>query len=113
MMTRKQTTDPHPGDLFTVYLRDLVNPSHPMVRLADQVDWKQFEDAMAPVFADGQGRPSAAVRLVVGLLYLKVAYDLSDADVVAIWMENPYWQYFTGSVFFEHRPPIDSSTLTN
>ena len=113
MMTRNKTSDPHQGDLFKVYLRDLINPSHPMVRLADQVDWKQFEDAMAPVFADGQGRPSADVRQVVGLLYLKYAYDLSDADVVAIWMENPYWQYFTGSVFFEHRPPIDSSTLTN
>lgn len=113
MMTRNKTSEPHQGDLFKVFLRDLVDPAHPMVRLADQVDWKQFEEALAPVFADEQGRPSADVRLVIGLMYLKYAYDLSDADVVASWMENPYWQYFTGAVFFEHRPPIDSSSLTN
>ena len=82
--TQKDLVSPYQGDLFKLHLRDLVNPSHPMVRLADKVDWKQFEDAMAPVFADGQGRPSADVRLVIGLLDLKVACDLSDADVVAI-----------------------------
>ena len=113
MMTRNKTSDPHQGDLFKVFLRDLVDPAHPMVRLADQVDWNQFEEALAPVFADEQGRPSADVRLVIGLMYLKYAYDLSDADVVEFWVENPYWQYFTGAVFFEHRPPIDPSSLTN
>ena len=113
MMTRNKTSNAHQGDLFKVFLRDLVDPEHPMVRLAEQVDWKQFEEALAPVFADEQGRPSADVRLVIGLMYLKYAYDLSDADVVSAWVENPYWQYFTGAVFFEHRPPIDSSSLTN
>ena len=46
-------------------------------------------------------------------MYLKYAYDLSDEDVVAAWVENPYWQFFTGGTFFEHRPPIDSSSLAN
>ena len=113
MMTRNKTSTPHQGDLFKIFLRDLVDPAHPLVRLAGQVDWKQFEEALAPVFADEQGRPSADVRLAVGLMYLKYAYDLSDADVVSVWVENPYWQFFTGGTFFEHRPPIDSSSLTN
>jgi IS5 family transposase len=113
MMTRNKTTDPQQADLFKVFLKDIVDLSHPLVRLADQVDWKQFEEALAPAFADEDGRPSVDVRLVVGLMYLKYAYDLSDADVVAAWMENPYWQSFTGGTFFEHRPPIDSSSLTN
>ena len=46
-------------------------------------------------------------------MYLKYAYGLSNAGVVAAWVENPYWQYFTGGVFFEYTPPIDSSSMTN
>ena len=113
MMTRNNASDPRQDDLFKVFLKDLVDLAHPLVRLAEQVDWKQFEEALAAVFADEQGRPSADVRLVVGLMYLKYAYDLSDEDVVAAWVENPYWQYFTGGTFFEHRLPIDPSSLTN
>ncbi len=30
---------------------------------------------------------------MVGLLYLKHAYDESDESVVARWVENPYWQH--------------------
>ena len=113
MMTRNKTQDPQQGDLFKVLLRDLVDPLHPLVRLAGQVAWKHIEEALAPAFADEEGRLSADVRLAVGLMYLKYAYDLSDADVVAAWVENPYWQHFTGGTFFEHRPPIDSSSFTN
>jgi IS5 family transposase len=32
--------------------------------------------------------------------------------VVARWVENPYYQHFTGETFFQHRPPIDPSSLT-
>lgn len=110
---RQKASGPQQGDLFKVFLRDLVDPAHPLVRLAGQVDWHQFEVALAPAFADEEGRPSTVVRLAVGLMYLKYAYDLSDEDVVAAWTENPYWQFFTGGTFFEHRPPIDPSSLTN
>jgi IS5 family transposase len=49
---------------------------------------------------------------VAGLLYLQHAYRLSDEAVVARWVENPYYQHFTGETFFQHRPPIDPSSLT-
>ena len=39
-------------------------------------------------------------------------HDLSDDEVVERWVENPYWQYFCGFDFFQHRLPIDSSTIT-
>lgn len=113
MMTRNKAADLQQGDLFKVFLKNIVDVKHPLVRLAGQVDWKHFEAALAPAFADEAGRPSADVRLVVGLLYLKYAYDMSDEDVVVAWTENPYWQHFTGGTFFEHRPPIDPSSLTN
>ena len=49
---------------------------------------------------------------MAGLLYLQHAYRLSDEAVVARWVENPYHQHLTGETFFQHRPPIDASSLT-
>jgi len=66
----------------------------------------------AGFFPSRRGRPATSPRLVAGLLYLQHAYRLSDEAVVARWVENPYYQHFTGETFFRHRPPIDSSSLT-
>src|SRR5690625_399956 len=49
---------------------------------------------------------------MVALHYLKYTFDLSDEAVVQSWVENPYWQYFSGRKFFEHNLPIDSSSMT-
>ena len=52
------------------------------------------------------------LRLIAGLLYLQHAFDLSDEEVVTQWVENPYWQVFTGETFLQTEPPIDPSSLT-
>jgi len=31
---------------------------------------------------------------------------------VARWVENPYYQHLTGETFFQHKLPIDPSSLT-
>jgi IS5 family transposase len=49
---------------------------------------------------------------MVGLTYLGHAFGLSDEAVVARWVENPYWQYFCGETYFQHRLPINSSSMT-
>lgn len=51
-------------------------------------------------------------RLVVGLIYLKHAFDESDESVVARWVENPYWQFFCGLCYMQHELPIDPSSLS-
>ncbi|AEQ96607.1 transposase, degenerated [Xanthomonas oryzae pv. oryzicola BLS256] len=58
------------------------------------------------------GRPALPVRLMIGLLYLKHAYDLSDEAVCARWLENPYWQFFNGELMFQTRLPCNPSLLT-
>jgi hypothetical protein len=50
--------------------------------------------------------------LIAGLLYLQHAFDLSDEEVVWQWLENPYWQVFTGETYLQTEPPIDPSSLT-
>ena len=37
---------------------------------------------------------------------------LSDETIVSAWVENPYWQYFCGMGFFQHKLPIDPSSLS-
>lgn len=49
---------------------------------------------------------------MAGLLYPQHAFRLSDEAVVARWVENRYHQHFTGETFFQHRPPIDPTSLT-
>ena len=99
-------------DLLRPRLIDLIDPRHELVKLAALIDWEVFEREWAGFFPSGKGRPATEPRLVAGLLYLQHAYRLSDEAMVARWVENPYYQQFTGETFFQHRPPIDPSSLT-
>jgi IS5 family transposase len=49
---------------------------------------------------------------MVGLQLLKHTSNLSDEEVVAVWVENPYWQHFCGEQYFRHDLPIDPSLMT-
>src|SRR3984893_3702496 len=43
---------------------------------------------------------------------LKHTYDLSDEVLCERWVENPYYQFFCGEEFFQHRLVFDRSSLT-
>jgi len=107
---------PKPADnqnlLFSARLEQILNHNHSLFKLANAIEWFEFEETFGKLYDPGQGRPAKPIRLMVGLHYLKHAYDLSDEDVVARWVENPYWQYFCGFSHFEHELPIDSSLMT-
>ena len=85
---------------------------HELVKLAALIDWEVFEREWAGLFPSSVGRPATPTRLVAGLFYLQHAFRLSDEAVVARWAENPYWQHFCGETFFQHRLPIDASSMT-
>ena len=103
---------PEPDDLFRARLVEIIDMRHALVKLAALIDWEFFEREWAEFFPSEAGRPATPSRLVAGLLYLQHAYDLSDEAVVARWVENPYYQHFCGETFFQHRAPIDPSSLT-
>jgi IS5 family transposase len=98
--------------LFGARLSELLNPDHPLYVLAERIDWSQFDSAIDACYADELGRPGVNTRLMVGLLYLKHAFDESDESVVARWVENPYWQFFCGLCYMQHELPIDPSSLS-
>lgn len=111
MKPRKSASEDPQGALFKTELRYLVDERHPLVRLAGEVDWEQFDESFGLAYSDA-GRPGIPTRLMVALHYLKYTFDLSDELVVQGWVENPYWQYFSGEKFFQHELPIDPSSMT-
>ncbi len=98
------------ADLFRSRLDQILNREHPLFILGNQINWSAFEKKFGKLYAD-RGRPALATRLMVGLHYLKHAFDESDESVVARLLENGYWQYFCGFEFFIHRLPLDPSSL--
>ena len=99
-------------DLLRPRLIDMIDPRHELVKLTALITWKVFDREWSGFFPSATGRPATQPRLVAGLLYLQHAYRLSDEAVVARWVENPYYQHLTGETFFQHRSPIDPSSLT-
>jgi transposase, IS5 family len=105
-------TQPQTDQLFTPRLDELLKMSHPLIRLGQLINWEIIEREFAAHFSSGRGRPALRPRLVAGLLYLQHANDASDEAVVATWLENPYWQHFTGEEYLQTELPIDPSSLT-
>lgn len=103
---------PDQDDLLRARLVEMIDMRHELVKLGTLIDWDVFEREWAGFFPSHTGRPASLSRLIAGLLYLQHAYALSDEAVVARWAENPYWQQFCGETFFQHRLPIDPSSLT-
>ncbi|MGF6836226.1 hypothetical protein QF001_000663 [Paraburkholderia youngii] len=73
-------------DLFRHPLREQINLKHPLVRLAELINWERLSASMSASFVSGKGRPASSPRLIAGLLYLQHAFDLSDEDVVWQWV---------------------------
>lgn len=103
-----QSSSDRPGSQTP--LAPLLKPDHPLVKLANALDWNYFEVEFSMLSSE-VGRPALPARLMVGLHYLKALYDESDESVVEKWAENPYWQYFCGEQFFQHDLPCHPTSL--
>ena len=99
-------------NLFQTRLTDLINLGHPLVKLANEVAWNKMELEFENLYSE-QGRPSIPIRKIAGLLLLKEMFKESDESVVERWVENPYWQYFTGEDFFQNKQPFDPSEFVH
>ena len=111
-MALRETTQTADSDLFRQELCNIINLRHPLVQLSQKIDWQSCEEHFGGLYATGVGRPGHPIRLMVGLQLLKHTCNVSDEEVVATWVENPYWQYFCGEQYFRHDLPIDPSLMT-
>jgi len=107
-----QPRDDRQKDLFRPALEQIINMGHPLVRLGQQIDWGFLERRLGEVYRSHDGHPPLPIRLVAGLLILKHMHSLSDEQLCARWVENPYFQQFCGEEVFRHEAPFDRSSLT-
>jgi IS5 family transposase len=107
-----QPRDNRQKDLFKPALEGIINPAHPLVRLADRIDWGFLSARFGAVYAGGPGQPPLPTRLVAGLFILKHMHSLSDEALCERWLENPYYQYFCGEASFHHDLPFERSSLS-
>jgi IS5 family transposase len=106
---------PQPRDafqLFQAHFDQMLNPEHELIQLARKIDWPRFDAALAGSYSQDMGAPAKAIRLMVGLQYLKYTFNQSDESVVAHWVENPYWQYFCGYTHMQHECPLHPTSLS-
>lgn len=98
-------------ELFRAQLSQILNRRHPLLRLSEKMDWARLEAELDMPYRAGPGQPPLPTRLMAGLHYLKYAFDLSDERLVALWLENPYWQSFCGYEYLQHELPLHPTSL--
>ena len=124
-------------DFFRARLDSMIDMRHPLAVLTTRMPWAEIEASLAPLLAhkdrDGRlvqdcdlfgptaqlagaglsnaGRPRLALRLMVALLYLKHAFNLSDEELCERWSENVVWQFFSGMAYYEPRLPCDATQI--
>lgn len=98
--------------LFEQRLSSFLNPKQALFQLADSIPWQSLVSDLDCYFSHGPGQPPLPIRLIVGLLVISHMYRISDEQVVARWVENPYWQYFCGYDYFQIKSPCHPSSLT-
>ncbi|CAH2902853.1 MAG: IS1478 transposase [uncultured Paraburkholderia sp.] len=124
-------------DFFRSHLDAMIDLRHPLAVLANRMPWASIEATLAPMFerraregrvsaevdlfgvtpklagagVSDAGRPRLSIRLMVGLLYLKHAYNESDDSVCERWAESVYFQYFCGEEYFQPRLSCDPTNL--
>src|ERR1700739_784097 len=111
-MRPKQRDVTGENDLFRARLDQIINMKHELVRLAARIDWAWIDGEIAPLYSD-KGRPGIETRFMIGLLLLKHIYGLSDEGVCERWVYDPYFQHFTGEMFFQHAFPHERSDLSH
>lgn len=106
-----KTPETHQVKIFETPLVSFINLNHELVKLSQSIDWRSLEKEFEVYFSE-VGRPSVPIRKMVGLMLLKSLYNLSDEMMVARWIENPYYQYFTGEYVFQYNQPMDPADFS-
>jgi IS5 family transposase len=97
---------------FYSTFEEQLNHGHPLYLLANKIQWQIFEESFGKLYSR-EGRPAKPIRLMVSLLMLKHIRNLSDESVVEQWMENIYYQYFSGEKSYACGVPCEASELVH
>jgi len=59
-------------------LSDIIDKNHPLVKLANSIDWESIEEELSKAYPSTTGHPNKPIRLMVGLHYLRYMFNLSE-----------------------------------
>src|SRR5262249_2473774 len=93
-------------------LDQIIDLEHALVKLAQTIDWRFLEEKVGAGYTDKPRHPPFPTRLMARPAILKHSYELSHEGLFERRVENPYFQYFWGEEFFQHRLVFDRSSLT-
>ena len=110
-MSKPTTPNPQQNSFLFPDLIDQLNPKNPLLKLSDQIDWSFLDAEFSPLYSH-LGKPNKHIRLMLGLIILKHMENLSDEVLVQRWVQNPYYQVFTGEIEFQWALPCDPTSLT-
>ncbi len=98
------------SNLFQSLLIEMINQNHRLVHLSKAISWEELDKEFEHLYSS-TGRPAKPIRLMCSLLILKQIYSLSDEGLIDLWIENPYYQYFSGFDVFQKNYPCDPTDL--
>ena len=99
-------------DLYRSRLEAIIDTTHELVKMSRLVGWSDLAVDLKAYYCADNGRPGESIRLMAGLQLLKDMKGLSDEEVCEVWRENPYFQYFCGEEYFQHRLPVEPPSLS-
>ena len=96
---------------FFQSIEEQLDPNNRYVVLSKKIDWetlvKEVSSHYSPI-----GRPTLPLRLMLGLNIIKFIENLSDERVIQMYMENPYVQFFCGSIEYSSDVPCSNAMLS-
>src|SRR5271154_4671102 len=99
-------------DLYRARLESIIDLGHELVKMVRLIGWSELTGDLKEYYCVDNGRPGEPIRLMAGLQLLKDMKGLSDEEICEVWRENPYFQYFCGEEFFQHRLPVEPPSLS-
>jgi len=98
-------------EMFRIPIKQFIKENHELVLLSKKIDWDKLDKNLETFYCTDNGRPGVPIRTIAGIILLRRMFDESDESVLDRWVENPYWQYFCGELYFQHEPPFDRTEL--
>jgi len=57
-------------DLFRAQLSQMLNMSHPLVRLCERMNWAKLEDEIDLMYSDNAGQPPVGLKTRIGNIFV-------------------------------------------
>ena len=92
-------------------LIDQIDKKDKLVCLAKKINWDSFGKKFKDLYASN-GRPSLAIRKMVGLHMIKYMYNLSDDKVLEYYKHSAYVQHFCGETEMQKTLPCSNGAMS-